>query len=116
VVFLLVTPIFAVAGAGLIFAGMFVFCGGMFQVHSTAPGLLQRMAGNHRGVVNGLYLSFYYVGGAVGTSAPGIVYERFGWEAFVMLLTAVLLFALVLAVSLLRFGGMRTGKDASSRP
>ncbi|TVM16400.1 MFS transporter [Oceanidesulfovibrio indonesiensis] len=116
VVFLLVTPIFAVAGAGLIFAGMFVFCGGMFQVHSTAPGLLQRMAGNHRGVVNGLYLSFYYVGGAVGTSAPAIVYERFGWEAFVMLLTAVLLFALLLAVSLLRFGGMRTGKDASSRP
>lgn len=105
-VFLCVTPVFAVAGAGLSFAAMFVFCGGMFQVHSTAPGLLQRLAGNHRGVVNGLYLSFYYVGGALGTSAPGLVYEHFGWEAFVLMLAGVLALALVLAVSLLGLGKM----------
>ncbi|TVM36025.1 MFS transporter [Oceanidesulfovibrio marinus] len=109
-VFLCVTPVFAVAGAGLSFAAMFVFCGGMFQVHSTAPGLLQRMAGNHRGVVNGLYLSFYYVGGALGTSAPGLVYEHFGWETFVLMLAGVLAFALILAVSLLGLG--KTAKTA----
>lgn len=113
-IFLLITPVFAVAGTGLAFACMFVFCGGMFQVHSTAPGLLQRVAGNHRGVVNGLYLSFYYVGGAVGTSAPGIVYEHFGWEVFVLLLTGVLLLALVLAVSLLGFGKARDGEVSLS--
>ena len=74
----------------LIFLGMFVFCGGMFLIHSLAPGFLNRRAGDQRGVVNGLYIAFYYAGGTVGSFLPGFIYHGFGWGPYLFSLAAVL--------------------------
>lgn len=77
---------------GVLFAAMFLFCGAMFLVHSTASGLVNQMAGNtHRGLTNGLYVSFYYAGGSLGSFAPGIVYRHFGWSVFLLVLALVCL-------------------------
>ncbi|MEA3363433.1 MAG: MFS transporter, partial [Thermodesulfobacteriota bacterium] len=75
---------------GLLFGMMFLFCGAMFLVHSTASGLVNRLAGNeHRGLTNGLYVAFYYAGGSIGSFAPGIIYRHFGWNGFLILLALV---------------------------
>lgn len=74
----------------VLFGMMFLFCGAMFLVHATASGLVNQLAGNqHRGLTNGLYVAFYYAGGSIGSFAPGIVYSRFGWNGFLILLALV---------------------------
>ncbi len=73
-----------------LFTMMFLFCGAMFLVHSTASGLINRLAGNdHRGLTNGLYVSFYYAGGSIGSFAPGIIYRDFGWNGFLIALAII---------------------------
>ncbi|ORJ62383.1 MFS transporter [Geothermobacter hydrogeniphilus] len=84
-----------------LFADMFLFCGSMFLIHATASGWLNRSAGSHKGVVNGLYIAFYYGGGVVGSSLPGPIYSRFGWEGVVYGLAAVAALGLGLVFSCL---------------
>ncbi|MFA5517100.1 MAG: MFS transporter [Desulfuromonadales bacterium] len=83
----------------VLFAIMFVFCGAMFLVHSTASGLLNRYASGRKGIVNGLYIAFYYAGGVIGSFFPGYVYRSYGWTFFILTLIAVALCALVLIYS-----------------
>ncbi len=66
------------------------FAGGFFFIHTTLSGLVNHLAKEHKGVVNGLYVSIYYVSGALATWIPGFVYDDFGWNA-VMLVFVVLL-------------------------
>jgi YNFM family putative membrane transporter len=83
----------------LLFVMMFVFCGSMFLVHATASGWLNRQAGASKGVVNGLYVAFYYSGGAVGSSVPGFIYQGFGWHGFIVSLAVVALLGVLLIFS-----------------
>ena len=77
-----------------LFGTMFLFCGAMFLVHATASGLVNRLAaGENRGLTNGLYVSFYYAGGAVGSYLPGLVYEQYGWNGFITCLALICLMA-----------------------
>lgn len=73
----------------VLFSALFIFCGAMFLVHAVAAGLVNQMAMGRRGIVNGLYITFYYAGGVLGSYAPGFVYGRFGWNAFVTVLMIV---------------------------
>ena len=74
----------------ILFGMMFLFCGAMFLVHSTASGLVNQLAGKqYRGLTNGLYVAFYYAGGSIGSFAPGIIYRHFGWNGFLILLALV---------------------------
>jgi len=76
----------------LLFSTMFLFCGAMFLIHSTASGLVNRLAGNdNQGLTNGLYVAFYYSGGAIGSFAPGLVYRSAGWTGFLILLASICL-------------------------
>jgi YNFM family putative membrane transporter len=100
-VYLAAALLFNVADTMVVFGVMFVFCAGMFTVHSVLPGYLNRMAGQHsRGVVNGLYLSFYYAGGTLGSYLPGLAYTCSGWAAFTAVLASVLALALALAAGI----------------
>jgi len=94
-------------GVAVLFVDMFLFCGAMFLVHATASGWLNRSAGSHKGVVNGLYIAFYYGGGAVGSSVPGPVYNHFGWTGVVLGLFAIAAIGGLLVCSCL--GAQRTG-------
>jgi YNFM family putative membrane transporter len=64
------------------FLAMFVFCTGMFMAHSLLSGYVNTLARNKKGIANGIYISFYYLGGTIGSFAPGIIYEHFGWRIF----------------------------------
>ena len=56
----------------VLFVFMFLFCGSLFLVHSTASGHINSLAEQNKGMVNGLYVSFYYGGGMFGSSLPGL--------------------------------------------
>jgi YNFM family putative membrane transporter len=78
------------------FGMMFAFCLGMFIVHAIASGYVNALATKHKGIANGLYISFYYAGGTLGTFVPGAVYEHGGWHWFLHVLSAVAFVSAVL--------------------
>jgi YNFM family putative membrane transporter len=82
------------------FLVLFLFCGGMFLVHTTLSGLLNHSLDRHHGVINGLYLAFYYLGGASGSYLPGFVYEAYGWQAVILLCLFLLFLCLWLVPQL----------------
>ena len=75
---------------------MFVMCGGMFFVHAVAMGTMNKLAEENRAVANGLYISIYYTGAALGSYAPGLIYQEAGWGAFTLTLTAFIAAAIAL--------------------
>ena len=92
--------LFAVPAAWAVFVSVFVLCTGMFMAHSVAPGVLNSAEAEHKGLVNGLYISFYYSGGALGSYVPGLVLGRWGFGAAAVVLVAAALLATALAVRL----------------
>ncbi|MEZ7934655.1 MAG: MFS transporter, partial [Sulfurospirillum sp.] len=89
--------IFHINNYMVMFGGMFVFCAGFFIIHSVASGLISKLAHEKRAISNGLYLSFYYAGGTVGTFAPGVFYHYLGWHIFLGLLAFIVLGTLLFA-------------------
>ena len=72
-----------------LFGALFLFCPSMFLAHSVAITAANQGITRNVGVVNGLYLAFYYSGGVLGSYLPGFVYQRFGWSSFVSILLLV---------------------------
>ncbi len=105
---MLVPQVWALVG------GMFILCGACFLTHATATGCLNRHLTQSKGVINGLYVAFYYGGGAIGSYFPGYVYRDFGWNGFILLLCSVLLIALFLAVHLSRLTLLSSAHDVSA--
>lgn len=64
------------------FITMFIFCTGMFTAHSILSGYVNTLATTKKGIANGVYIAFYYMGGTIGSFAPGIIYGYFGWRMF----------------------------------
>jgi YNFM family putative membrane transporter len=89
-----------VPSGAAIFVIMFFMCGGMFFVHATAMGTMNKLATEHRAVANGLYISIYYAGAALGSWLPGLIYQDFGWGAFTGVLTAAIAGAIFITRSL----------------
>jgi len=87
--------------------GVFIMCGGMFLAHAVLPGYLNSLSSGNLGLVNGVYLSVYYLGGTMGTYFPGFIYRSLGWGPYILCMTALLLAALCLSLSLYRFKGGR---------
>jgi YNFM family putative membrane transporter len=100
--FILAMLVMTLPQVAALVGGMFLLCGASFLTHATATGYLNRYMTQHKGVVNGLYVSFYYGGGAIGSYLPGYAYRGFGWDGFVAVLLVVLVIALLLAVHLSR--------------
>lgn len=85
----------AINDIAMLFVSLFVFCGAMFLVHSIAAAWVNTVAGEKRRVVNALYLTFYYLGGVLGSVLPGLIYEAAGWNSFVAVLLVVAMVGLV---------------------
>lgn len=85
--------VFAVPSVGGVYLAMFVFCGGMFLLHTRLSGQLNHLGHAYKGVVNGIYIASYYVGGALGSWLPAEFYRHAGWEPFLALLAAMLAMA-----------------------
>ena len=73
----------------VLFGALTLICGAMFLLYTVALSMINQQAKENKGIINGLYLTFYYAGGVIGSYAPGIVYQRFGWAAFVVTLIGV---------------------------
>lgn len=74
----------------LLYIVMFAFSAGFFFIHSTLSGLANHLAIEHRGVVNGLYVSVYYISGALGSWLPTYLYAWYGWYSLVIVFIGVL--------------------------
>jgi YNFM family putative membrane transporter len=66
-----------------IIAGLLMLCAGFFAIHSAAVGSLNRKLESGQGRANALYVLFYYLGGWIGITGAGLIYERHGWPAVV---------------------------------
>ncbi|CAM3837368.1 MFS transporter [Arcobacter cloacae] len=79
-----------------LFLLLFLFCIGMFTVHTVSTGLANSMKSSQKSLTSGMYLTFYYLGGAAGSFFPSIIYEHFGWDVmlygFVFILFIVIFF------------------------
>lgn len=79
-----------------VFAMVFVLCFGMFTVHTLSTRLANSMKESQKSLTSGMYLTFYYIGGAVGSLLPAVIYEHFGWYptvlTFVFVLVLITLF------------------------
>ncbi|MCG5499302.1 MFS transporter [Ectothiorhodospira sp. A-7Y] len=103
-VFLAALLFFTGSQVWVMFVGMFVLCAGMFLIHSLAPGVLNQASGEQRGVVNGLYIAFYYAGGTTGSFLPGFLYHGLGWHVYLGALAMTLCFGGWLLWTLRRSG------------
>ncbi len=83
------TMLLVVALQGLIFI-MFFLAAGFFLIHALLSGLANHLAREHRGVVNGVYVSIYYFSGALGSWLPGYLYEGIGWHGMIVIFTLIL--------------------------
>jgi YNFM family putative membrane transporter len=72
------------------FLSVFVMCTGFFLVHSLLTAFLNHLATSGKGVINGLYISFYYAGGALGGWLPGYLYRSAGWNFYLAFLASLL--------------------------
>jgi YNFM family putative membrane transporter len=94
-IYMISIPFFNSKSISAIFIAMFIFCTGMFTTHAIASGFLNRLATNNKGIVNGLYVSFYYTGGVLGTFLPGYIYKNYGWGIFLAVLFLLIFIALL---------------------
>ena len=78
-----------VAFEGLVVA-MFFLAAGFFLIHALMSGLANHLASEHKGVVNGLYVSIYYFSGAMGSWLPGYLYEGLGWFGMILVFLLIL--------------------------
>lgn len=79
----------------LLFVTMWLICTGQYLEHCIGPGLINQMSSLDKGVINGLYLSFYYAGGSIGSYVSVWVYGHLGWGACVAMLAMILLMMLI---------------------
>jgi MFS family permease len=73
----------------LVIAGLALFSSGVFVSQSAATVQTGHVSVRARSVAAGIYVTFYYAGGSLGSVAPAWFWSRGGWPACVGLFTAV---------------------------
>jgi predicted MFS family arabinose efflux permease len=70
-------------------AGLAICCSGVFIAQASATTFVGVAAKHNRALALGLYVTFYYAGGSLGGTAPGWLWQAFGWPGCVALVVAV---------------------------
>jgi len=73
----------------VILVGLSILCLAMFLCQSVTTSYVGLAATQDRSSAAGLYLAFYYAGGAVGAFLPGFAYLRGGWTSCAILAVAI---------------------------
>jgi YNFM family putative membrane transporter len=94
-----------------VIAGLAVFSSGIFVSQASATVLTGQVAGRARSSAAGLYVTFYYIGGSMGTAVPAWFWLRGGWPWCVTLFGAMSLVTLALGLA-----GGRSIKDGTQMP
>jgi MFS family permease len=79
-----------------VIAGLAIFSSGIFVSQASATVLTGQVADRARSSAAGLYVTFYYAGGSVGTALPAWFWLNGGWPGCVGLFAAVSLVTLAL--------------------
>jgi MFS family permease len=82
-----------------VIAGLAVFSSGVFVSQASATVLTGQVADRARSSAAGLYVTFYYIGGSVGTALPAWFWLNGGWPACVGLFAATSLVTLILGLA-----------------
>jgi YNFM family putative membrane transporter len=73
----------------MIVAGLAICSSGAFIAQASTTSFVGTAAKRNRALALGLYVSFYYAGGSFGGTAPGWLWQTFGWPGCVALVIAV---------------------------
>jgi len=84
----------------ILFTFMIAHAGGFFLIHSTLSGYLNHIALEHKGVVNGIYVSVYYLSATLGSWLPFLLYQHLGWQPMIYLFIAILFSAILFILKL----------------
>jgi len=80
-----------------LFLLIFLLSIGMFTTHTVSTQLANSMKVSQKSLTSGMYLTFYYLGGALGSFIPSIIYKSFGWD-IMLCVFALISFIVVLVV------------------
>jgi len=69
-----------------VIAGLAIHSTGVFACQSASSGHVGKAAHEARSSAAGLYVTFYYLGGFVGSSVPGYLWSAAGWTGCVALM------------------------------
>lgn len=73
-----------------LFLLLFLFCIGMFTTHTVSTQLANSMKSSQKSLTSGMYLTFYYLGGSMGSFLPTLIYKNFGWDIMLYLFASIL--------------------------
>ena len=79
--------------------GITIFTFGFFGAHSIASGAVSFRAIKDKAQASSLYLFAYYFGSSVGGTTGGFFWLHYGWNGIVGFISALLVIALLLAIS-----------------
>jgi MFS transporter, YNFM family, putative membrane transport protein len=81
----------------IVFIGLIMCCSGVFISQSSANSFIGVATQHNRASAVGLYVTFYYIGGSFGATAPASLWNIGGWPACVALIVSVQLFTMLVA-------------------
>lgn len=67
----------------------------MFIIHTVSTRIANSLKETQKALTSGMYLSFYYIGGAVGSVIPPFLYQSFGWDITILFCAFLLFFVLI---------------------
>ena len=73
----------------VVVAGLALICTGVFVSQSCTNSYIGTAAKHSKALAVGLYVTFYYIGGSVGSSVSGYMWSKGGWPACVALFACV---------------------------
>ena len=100
VIFILGTFLLHTHNFYIMFFAMLVVCFGNFLSHTCGSGYINLINLNHKGIANGLYVSFYYLGGSIGSFLPGFIYTNSGWNGFLFFMSFMLFISFIFSILL----------------
>ena len=63
----------------VVVVGLLLVVAGTFTAQAVVPAFVNQQAHGAKGGASALYLTFYYLGGTLGSLLPGLAWERWGW-------------------------------------
>ena len=88
--------------------GLLGTCVGFFTIHAVAVGSLNSKLSSGQGRANALYVLFYYMGGWLGITGSGLVYEQGGWSALIYISMLLLIIPLSAGIGERKSSNRRT--------
>ncbi len=84
----------------LIIVGLIIFVFGFFFTHAASSNWVSIYATEAKASASSLYLLSYYIGGSIGSTLLGYVWQPFGWQGIIFTTSVFILIAIILVMKL----------------